>query len=201
MSFARTARPTRAVRPTGAVRPRLLAAVTVALAALALSACENGEGVRDEGPSSLPGSSVRETGHPGRAVPCSGRHMRATVTRVSEPVNHLLLTMTNTGAVNCSLNGYPKALFGDSGSLAPPAQEPKPHTARITLSPGGSAYAGVLLSAADGTGGHGRTVTSLTITLPTGPAARPALPPEGVHVDDTLRVTCWLPNRKAALTY
>ncbi|MFF3910800.1 DUF4232 domain-containing protein [Streptomyces sp. NPDC001848] len=195
MSSARTARPIRAARP------RLLAAVTVALAALALSACENGEGVRDEGPSSLPGSSVHDTGRPDRAVPCSGRHMRTAVTRVSEPVNHLLLTVTNTGAVNCSLNGYPMARFGESGLLAPPAGGPKPRGHWITLSPGKSAYAGVLLSAANGTGGHGHTVTSLTITLPTGPAARPSLPSKGVYVDDTLRVTCWLPSPKAALTY
>ncbi|MER6129886.1 DUF4232 domain-containing protein [Streptomyces sp. NPDC001795] len=183
-------------------RTRLLAATTVALAALALSACQNGEGVRDEGPSSssLPSTAVRGAERSGRAAPCSGRHTQTTATQFSRPVNHLLLTVTNTGATNCTLTGYPKAGFGEEHSSPRPAPETKPRAA-ITLSPGESAYAGVVLSAADGTGRNGRTVKTLTVTLPTGPDAHPALPAKGVHIDDKLAVTYWLSSRDAALTY
>ena len=127
--------------------------------------------------------------------------MRTTATQLSRALNHLLLTVTNTGATNCTLTGYPKAVFGDSPSAAPLAREQKPRSTRITLSPGESAYAGVILSAADGTGKRGRTAKNLTIALPDGPAARPALPAKGVYVDDTVRVTYWLSSRDAALTY
>ncbi|MGI5137946.1 MULTISPECIES: DUF4232 domain-containing protein [unclassified Streptomyces] len=192
-------------RTTGtarAFRTRLLAATAV-LAALGLTACQNGEGVRDEGPSSestLSDGPVRGAGGPGTAAPCSGGHTRTTATPVSRPTDHLLLTVTNTGATNCTLTGYPKARFGGADSSAPPARETRPRSA-VTLSPGASAYAGVLLSAADGTGGHGRTVKTLTVALPDGHTVHPALPGEGVHVDDKVTVTYWLSNREAALTY
>ncbi|MBY8340117.1 hypothetical protein LXH13_18515 [Streptomyces spinosirectus] len=39
--------------PPTRTRARLLLAATAALAALVLTACRNGEGLRDEGPSSL----------------------------------------------------------------------------------------------------------------------------------------------------
>lgn len=48
--------------PARTVRTRLLAASAVALAALALTACRDGQGVRDEGPSASSGSSARPGG-------------------------------------------------------------------------------------------------------------------------------------------
>jgi hypothetical protein len=185
-------------------RTRLLAATTIALAALALTACRNGEGVRDEGPSAtstLSRTSVRGTGSSGTPARCTGNHTKTTATQLSRPAGHLLLTITNTGAANCTLTGYPKARFDGAHSAARPAQETKPRSSSVTLSPGESAYAGVVLSAADGTGTNGHTAKTLTIELPTGPAANPPLPAKGVYVDDRPTVTYWLSNREAALTY
>ncbi|MGV9567020.1 DUF4232 domain-containing protein [Streptomyces sp. NPDC003480] len=183
-----------------AVRTRLLAATTVALAALALTACRNGEGVRDEGPSTAASSaSPRHTAAPA-AAPCSGSRTRTTATEVSRPVNHLLLRLTNTGTANCALTGYPRVRFGEGPSAVRPAEETKPRTA-LTLSPGESAYAGVLLSSADGSAAHARTARALTLTLPAGPAAHPSLPARGVRVDDAVTVTYWLSNGEAALMY
>jgi len=53
--------PVRTTRTTHPTRTRLLAATTAALAALVLTACENGEGVRDEGPSQVSQSSSPST--------------------------------------------------------------------------------------------------------------------------------------------
>jgi hypothetical protein len=117
---------------------------------------------------------------------------------MSRPADHLLPQLTNTGATNCALTGYPKARFGGRDSSPPPAKETAPRTA-ITLSPGESAYAGVVLSAAEGTGVRGRRAKSLT--LPGGQTAHPALPAGGVDVDDKVTVTYWLSSREAALTY
>lgn len=179
-------------------RTRLLAAATVALAAVALTACRNGEGVRDEGPSSAstPDTSARSSG---RAAPCSGAHIHTTARQVSRTVDHLLLTVTNTGATNCTLSGYPQVRFDGAPSSPRPVRETKPHTA-ITLSPGESAYAGVLLSAADGTGTRGHTAKTVTLTLPSGPAVRLTLPAQGVHVTEGPTVTYWLSSEEAALT-
>ncbi|MFI9649958.1 hypothetical protein ACIHAA_27200 [Streptomyces sp. NPDC052040] len=47
-----------------AVRTRLLAAAAVAVAALALTGCRDGQGVRDEGPSTSDAMSLHHTGSP-----------------------------------------------------------------------------------------------------------------------------------------
>ncbi|MEU6371347.1 DUF4232 domain-containing protein [Streptomyces sp. NPDC046931] len=182
------------------VPARLLALTTVALAALALTACRNGEGVRDEGPSTASSVAPRNTEGSGAAGPCSGSRARTTATEVSRPVDHLLLRLTNTGTANCTLTAYPVARFGEDGSPARPVPETKPRSA-LTLSPGESAYAGVRLSSADPAAAHSRTVRTLTLALPTGPAAHPALPAKGVRVDDTVTVTYWLSSGEAALMY
>ncbi|MFD5521833.1 DUF4232 domain-containing protein [Streptomyces sp. NPDC127066] len=242
-------------------RTRLLAATTVALAALALSACDNGKGVRSEGPSggssaasgssSQPtasttdggttakpagtgtgtvtggstgrsqakgsgsgagstggsagkngaGSKTGSTGQAGtRNVACDGSTTKTTATVVSRPLNHLLLTVTNTGTRNCDLTGYPIARFAEAQSVPPVAEETHPQ-AVVTLAPGESGYAGVLLSAADGSGGNGYTAKTLEVGFGKGRSATPALPAKGVHIDDKLTVTYWQQGLDDALAY
>ncbi|MFF4353762.1 DUF4232 domain-containing protein [Streptomyces sp. NPDC001530] len=230
-------------------RTRLLAATTVALAALALSACDNGKGVRDEGPSSASkpstqpsgsapaaGSTAKPAGDTGsttgggtggstaknsggtttgstagstgnsngggttRNTPCNGSNTKTTATEVTRPLNHLLLTVTNTGSKNCDLTGYPIARFGEAQAVPPVAEETHPQ-AVVTLAPGESGYAGVLLSAGDGSGGNGYTAKTLTVAFDKGTGAQPALPAKGVYVDDKLTVTYWQQSLDDALTY
>ncbi|MEU9371391.1 DUF4232 domain-containing protein [Streptomyces avermitilis] len=192
-------------------RTRLFAAATVALAALALTACENGEGVRDEGPSAASKSSTRPTGSTPKAAPdaahttagippCTAATTRIMATEVSRPLNHLLLTLTNTGSRTCTLTGYPAARFGEARSVPSSARETRPRAA-VRLSPRESAYAGVLLSSGDGSGESGATAKTLTVTFKDGGTAHPALPPRGVHVDDRLTVTYWQSSMDTALTY
>ncbi|WP_326786263.1 DUF4232 domain-containing protein [Streptomyces sp. NBC_00151] len=240
-------------------RTRLLAATTVALAALALSACDNGKGVRSEGPSesssaasgssarqsapaadggttakpagtstgtggSAGGSHAKESGSNGgstggsagkngtgsktgstgqagtRNVACDGSTTKTTATAVSRPLNHLLLTVTNTGTRNCDLTGYPIARFAEAQSVPPVAEETHPQ-AVVTLAPGESGYAGVLLSAADGSGANGYTAKTLEIGFDKGRSATPALPAKGVYIDDKLTVTYWQQDLDGALAY
>jgi hypothetical protein len=56
--------------PAHSTRLRLLTATTVALAALTLTACEDGEGLRDEGPSSTTPTSTPPPTH--RTTPPAG---------------------------------------------------------------------------------------------------------------------------------
>jgi hypothetical protein len=214
-------------------RTRLFAATTVALAALALTACNNGEGVRDEGPSSESKPSTQPsqssatggtknnttnttgptnttgathttgtTGTTGAThnTPCSGANTKTTATEVTRPLNHLLLTVTNTGSKNCDLTGYPIARFGEAQAVPPVAEETHPQ-AVVTLTPGESGYAGVLLSAGDGSGGNGYTAKALTVGFDKGSSAQPALPAKGVYVDDKLTVTYWQQSLDDALAY
>ncbi|MFJ9893698.1 DUF4232 domain-containing protein [Streptomyces sp. NPDC091280] len=126
---------------------------------------------------------------------------------VNRPVNHMLLTVTNTGSKTCDLYYYPAVDFADAQSVPPVIKDSQPQ-AVTTLVPGQSGYAGVALSGGtDGGGTNGRTAKSLSVYFfdrnnnSISPAATPALPSKGVYIDDSLRVTYWLSSAQEALTY
>ncbi|MGW7278879.1 DUF4232 domain-containing protein [Streptomyces sp. NPDC054844] len=232
-------------------RTRLFAATTVALAALALTACE-GDGSDTGAPagsSSVPagdqakpstggsesdggkgtdaangstgggaatGSGSSGTGSsdsrssdtgasdtdsqddgsmPGK---CSASDVKITATKVSRPLNHLLLTATNTGSKTCMLPPYPAARFGGAQSVPPVAEATKPQSL-TGVEPGKSGYAGVLLSSGDGSGENGYETNTLTIPFEDGSIATVSLPSGGVYVDTALTVTYWQTSMDGAL--
>ncbi|MFD7183692.1 DUF4232 domain-containing protein [Streptomyces sp. NPDC056637] len=233
-------------------RVRLLtAAATVALAALSLTACDNGGGVRDEGASQQPSKSAPADGDNGKdtsagsttddrtgtgtgtangatatkpkprpastgrtnptastsRVTCNGSTVKVTAQSVSRPVNHMLLTVTNTGSKRCDLYGYPAVRFGEAQSVPPVIEDSQPQ-AVVSLPPGQSAYAGVALSGGDdGGGSNGRTEKTLEVffqgrnTNDGGPGAKAALPSKGAYIDDSLKVTYWQQSMSDALTW
>ncbi|MBJ6644603.1 DUF4232 domain-containing protein [Streptomyces sp. BSE7-9] len=248
-------------------RLQLLAAAGVTVASLALTACQDGTGTRDEGASasqpvaSAPsdassqapeesasgsggngstangstgsggdtagsgesgsgsgsgskGSSAGKGSAPGgsddapaRFNPCNGSNTSVSAAPVSRPVNHMLITVKNTGSKNCDLTYYPVLRFDEMQWVPQPVEESKPQ-AVVTLAPGESAYAGVLLSAADGSGSGGATGKKLTVGFQGrtpnsdgGPAAIPSLPAAGVYYDSSLTVTYWQSSTDDALTY
>ncbi|MGA5443715.1 DUF4232 domain-containing protein [Streptomyces griseoincarnatus] len=244
-------------------RLQLLAAAGVAVASLALTACQDGTGTRDEGASatqpvaSTPsdasspapeesasgsggngstangstgsggdtagpgesgsgskGSSAGKGSAPGGSDdapatfnPCNGSNTSVSAAPVSRPVNHMLITVKNTGSKNCDLTYYPVLRFDEMQWVPQPVEESKPQ-AVVTLAPGESAYAGVLLSAADGSGSGGATGKKLTVGFQGrtpnsdgGPAAIPSLPAAGVYYDSSLTVTYWQSSADDALTY
>ncbi|MGW6159351.1 DUF4232 domain-containing protein [Streptomyces sp. NPDC055144] len=230
-------------------RVRLLtAAATVALAALSLTACNNGDGVRDEGASQQPSKSAPADGDSGKdtsagsttgtstgtgtgsgattkpkprpaptgknnpttstaRVTCNGSTVKVTAQSVARPVNHMLLTVTNTGSKRCDLYGYPAVRFGEAQSVPPVIDDSQPQ-AVVSLPPGQSAYAGVALSGGDdGGGSNGRTEKTLEVffqgrnTNDGGPGAKAALPAKGVYIDDSLKVTYWQQSMSDALAW
>ncbi|WP_031483000.1 DUF4232 domain-containing protein [Streptomyces bicolor] len=244
-------------------RTRMLVAAALTAATLTLTACNSGEGVKDEGasagsaatasttpsPKANAGTSTgtSQTGSAGltsdgstggaagssgttgasgstgstgasdstgssgstgsndsepTVTPCTPASTRTTATEVSRPLNHLLLTVTNTGSKNCNLTGYPAVRFGEAQSVPPAIEDSKPQ-AVVTLAPGESGYASVLLSAADGSGSGGYTAKSLAVYFDTAAsdAARPSLPAKGVYVDDSIRVSYWQSTMADALTW
>ncbi|WP_262061240.1 DUF4232 domain-containing protein [Streptomyces sp. STR69] len=142
-----------------------------------------------------------------KRVTCSGANTKVTAQPVSRPINHMLLTVTNTGSKTCDLYYYPAVNFEDAQSVPPVIKDSMPQ-AVTTLAPGESGYAGVALSGGDdGNGTNGRTAKSLSVYFfdrnnnSISPAATPALPSKGVYIDDSLRVTYWLASAQDALTY
>ena len=227
------------------------AATTVVLAALSLTACNDGTGVHAESvaagtPTAHPssptpasaasagsgsaatstpragadsgtgtGTSKSDAGTPaakapastGRPVTCEGSNTKTVAAPLNRPVNHMLLTVTNTGSKTCYLYYYPAVRFGEAQSMPPVIEDSQPQ-AVVTLAPGESGYASVSLSATDGSGTNGHTVNSLDVYFhgrsgneSVGKGAHPSLPAKGVYVDDSLKVTYWQQSMDDAINW
>jgi hypothetical protein len=140
-------------------------------------------------------------------VLCNGSNTTVSAKQVSRPLNHMLLTVTNTGSRTCQLTYYPIVRFDEMQWVPQGAEETQPQ-AVTSLAPGESGYAGVLLSAADGSGSGGMTGHKLTVGFQGrtpnssgGPVATPSLPARGVYYDSSLDVTYWQQNAADALSW
>lgn len=143
------------------------------------------------------GSEGSDSNLPGK---CSASDVRITAANAPRPINHLLLTATNTGSKTCALPQYPAARFGEAQSVPPVAESSKPQSL-TTLAPGESGYAGVRLSSGDGSGENGYETSTLTIPFEDGSIATVKLPSGGVYVDTALTVTYWQTEAANALEY
>ncbi|MFJ1790069.1 DUF4232 domain-containing protein [Streptomyces anulatus] len=73
---------------------------------------------------------------------CTPKNSTVKVSSVSRPINHLLLTVTNTGSTNCSAYYAPFLRFDGAQAVYPILDDSKPQ-AVVTLTPGEEAYAGI----------------------------------------------------------
>ncbi|MEV2263516.1 DUF4232 domain-containing protein [Streptomyces anulatus] len=79
------------------------------------------------------------------AIPaCTPKNSTVKVSSVSRPINHLLLTVTNTGSTTCYAYYAPFLRFDGAQAVYPVLDDSKPQ-AVVTLSPGKKAYAGIAL--------------------------------------------------------
>lgn len=148
-----------------------------------------------------------DSGDPQSRVACNGSNTTVTAKPVSRPVNHMLITVKNTGSKLCDLTYYPVLRFDEMQWVPQPVKETQPQ-AVVSLQPGETGYAAALLSAADGSGDGGTTGRKLAVgfqgSTPNsdgGPAAIPSLPAEGVYYDSSLTVTYWQRSMDDALNY
>ncbi|MGZ9935300.1 DUF4232 domain-containing protein [Streptomyces sp. NC-S4] len=212
--------------------PRLAGAAVASLVVLSLTGCEDGTGFKDGGeaaasspaaqaappPASTPAAGPKGSPTPTGPAPsaptaaggqqhvlCNGANTGVTVQPVSRPLNHMLITVKNTGSKTCDLTYYPVLRF-DEMQWVPAAQQQTRPQAVVSLAPGESGYAGALLSAADGSGEGGTTGHRLTIAFQgrtplsnAGASATPPLPAAGVAYDSSLSVTYWQRNSADAL--
>jgi hypothetical protein len=154
-----------------------------------------------------PAPSAETLAASGKTVTCAGSNTKTVAAPLTRPVNHMLLTVTNTGSKSCYLYSYPAVSFGEAQSVPPVIEDSRPQ-AVVTLKPGQSGYASVNLSATDGSGSDGRTAKSLTVffhgrsgNASVGTGAHPGLPAKGVYVDDSLKVTYWQQSMDDALNW
>ncbi|WP_438487141.1 DUF4232 domain-containing protein [Streptomyces sp. S186] len=141
-----------------------------------------------------------------RRTACDAARIRIVAKPLTRPINHLLLQATNTSGVTCDLYAYPYLRFDDAQAPLADMPDSKPQ-AVVTLAPGQSGYAGVLLSGADG-GAHGRKATSLSVYLAgrdgqgsVGGSARVALPGGSAYLDDNARVSYWQTDPNTAASW
>ncbi|AXI72236.1 MULTISPECIES: DUF4232 domain-containing protein [Streptomyces] len=80
---------------------------------------------------------------------CTTANTQVTVTQVSRPINHLLLTLKNTGSGLCDAYYAPHLGFDGAQSVFPILEDSKPQ-AVVTLAPGEEAYAGIGLTGEPG---------------------------------------------------
>ncbi|WP_208033606.1 DUF4232 domain-containing protein [Streptomyces cyanogenus] len=152
----------------------------------------------DARPSASPTARGTRTGTAGGSVVlCNGANTTVTAQPLARPLNHLLITVKNTGGKTCELPYYPVLRF-DQMQWVPQADRDTQPQAVVSLAPGESGYAGVLLSSADGSGTGGMTARKLTVGFQGltpnssgGPSATPSLPAKGVYYDSSLKVTYW----------
>ncbi|MFE9857612.1 DUF4232 domain-containing protein [Streptomyces sp. NPDC005780] len=139
-------------------------------------------------------------------VTCDGANTRTAVTTVSRPLNHLLLTLTNTGDRPCYAYSAPGLRFDDAQAAFPVLDDSMPQ-AVVTLDPGKSAYAGIGLTGEPGAGPSPREATSLQVHFSgrggegsTGTPVTLTLPSD-TYWDDNGFVTYWQTEMADALTY
>ncbi|MEU5825770.1 DUF4232 domain-containing protein [Streptomyces sp. NPDC047803] len=142
---------------------------------------------------------------PKTPVTCTGANTKVTVTKVSRPINHLLLTVTNTGDRPCYAYHAPMLRFDGAQAVFRVLQESKPQ-AVVTLDPGQSAYAGIGLTG-EPTGRKPYPSKHLGVTFanrndgPINSAPAELKLPAGTYWDDNGFVTYWQSEMADALTY
>ncbi|MFE9700192.1 DUF4232 domain-containing protein [Streptomyces sp. NPDC006270] len=75
---------------------------------------------------------------------CTTANSTVKVSSVSRPINHLLLTVTNTGSTNCAAYHAPFLRFDGAQAVYPTYDDSKPQSV-VVISPGKKAYAGIAL--------------------------------------------------------
>ncbi|MEU9125416.1 DUF4232 domain-containing protein [Streptomyces sp. NPDC048506] len=164
------------------------------------SAGRNAPGPGASGPGHTSG------GQPRSSDACTGENTTAVVSKARRPINHLLLKVTNKGPRTCSAHFAPSLRFDDEQAATQINQDSKPQSV-VTLAPGRSAYASIMLSGEGGTDAGGRTARRLTVYFTprsgSGSVGAPLVLvlPAGTYKDNDAAVTYWQSSATDALQF
>ncbi|WP_381795249.1 DUF4232 domain-containing protein [Streptomyces niveus] len=138
-----------------------------------------------------------------KTTTCTGANTKVTVTDVTRPINHLLVTATNTGSGNCHAYYAPLLGFDDAQSVTQINEDSRPQ-AVVTLAPGESAYASIALG---GDGSPDIAAYKLSVHFAgrdnqgsVGSAANLTLP-KGTMISDSTSVSYWQSTMADALVW
>lgn len=149
------------------------------------------------------GSKSTSSSKSGARTTCTGGNTKVTVTNVARPINHLLVTATNTGKGTCDAYYAPLLGFDDAQAVTQINEDSKPQ-AVVTLAPGESAYASIALG---GDGSPDIAAYKLSVHFAgranQGSVGSPAnlTLPKGTMISDTTSVTYWQSTMADALTW
>ncbi|MET9295776.1 DUF4232 domain-containing protein [Streptomyces sp. NPDC003077] len=139
-------------------------------------------------------------------VACTSKNTKVTVQKISRPINHLLLTVTNTGSTRCDAYAYPYLRFDENQAVTPVVEASRPQ-AVVSLKPGQSAYAGIRTSSASGEGGKVRPAYKLAVLFADrngqGGSGSPVVLtlPKDTQIDDSAEVTYWQSTLDDAISW
>ncbi|MFJ7066325.1 DUF4232 domain-containing protein [Streptomyces sp. NPDC101115] len=136
---------------------------------------------------------------PAKTVTCTAANTKIVASKVSRPVNHLLLTVTNVGGRPCNALNAPVVGFDDPQAPIAVVEDSKPQ-AVVTLAPGESGYASVILTGEPGPDTNGRTVRKIRVYL-TRDSGTTVTAPSSTFADDGAAVSYWQRSLEDALTY
>ncbi|MFF5976905.1 DUF4232 domain-containing protein [Streptomyces sp. NPDC012769] len=151
-------------------------------------------------PSTRPAKPATEPGGgDATRVPCTAANTKVVASKVSRPVNHLVLTVTNVGSRPCDAPYAPLVGFDHSQAPIRIVEESKPQSV-LGLAPGESAYASLILTGEPGPDTHGTTVRTIRVHL-TPESSTTVAAPSGTYADDGAAVSYWQQTLEDALTY
>ncbi|MEV0096442.1 DUF4232 domain-containing protein [Streptomyces sp. NPDC050738] len=134
---------------------------------------------------------------PQKRSTCTSSTIKLTASPVARPVNHVLLTATNTGSTTCDLYYAPATAFSDDAQSPLQIDRDTQPQAVVTLSPGQSGYAMIRTSGEDN-GDKPYTTQQIRVHFENranngsvGPASYAHLPKPLSVVDSQAAVTYW----------
>ncbi|MFG2330730.1 DUF4232 domain-containing protein [Streptomyces sp. NPDC048604] len=130
---------------------------------------------------------------------CTAAGTRIVASKVSRPINHLVLTVTNIGKRPCNVVNAPFVGFDEAQAPIRIIEDSKPQ-AVLTLAPGESGYASLILTGEPGPDTHGRTVKKIRVNL-TRESGTTVTAPSGTFADNGAAVSYWQQSMDDALQY
>ncbi|MFJ3903123.1 DUF4232 domain-containing protein [Streptomyces sp. NPDC090025] len=130
---------------------------------------------------------------------CTIADTKIVASKVSRPINHVVLTVTNVSKRPCNVMNAPFVGFDEPQATIGIMEDSKPQ-AVVTLFPGYSGYASIKLTGEPGGDTNGRTIKKIRVNL-TREIGTTIPAPAGTYADDNAEVSYWQFSLADALVY
>jgi hypothetical protein len=190
--------------------------VSASASATATGQATKGAGSQSSGNGGGSGAGAGKTSSAGtgygsaKPVDCTTGSLKFAIKEVRSPINHALITATNTGSKPCRIYRYPALRLSENSQSETARLGPSQPQAVVTLDRGATAYAGLITASVDRNSQTKVTTSSIGLSLH-GPDAGDSSTENGVDVpvpggslyveDDNAQVTFWQDNVSDALAW